>query len=292
MDTINFKHARFQDFQHASKLISERRWNDAGAFLRQLPENERNEMLIFLFGLGFNRPELRDFVELVLDGRYSPEQDWGTLRSAAHSRDWITVATILNRTPEPVRSRMHQYASDCMLQEEAQMHLVELLGRTMQRVYAADFPKRRVIEQFGGCSSDGTDHSWNESPSLLFEPNVNEFHALTAARYDDAYNPGNRWELDICGELEDLVGVPLLKAQVTTSTWMDSEGHSLSNLPEDAREWGDFWQILFYHFATSKGYVTVSFHDHADSRFYRYGGELYSFYGDPCPGYQDDVWDI
>ena len=54
MDTINFKHARFQDFQHASKLISERRWNDAGAFLRQLPENERNEMLIFLFGLGFN----------------------------------------------------------------------------------------------------------------------------------------------------------------------------------------------------------------------------------------------
>ena len=50
---------------------------------------------------------------------------------------------------------------------------------------------------------------------------------------------------DICGELEWLVGTPILKAEEVT------------NADGPAPEWPDSWTWTFYHLATIKGYVTL-----------------------------------
>ena len=51
---------------------------------------------------------------------------------------------------------------------------------------------------------------------------------------------------DIAGDLEDLVGSPLVQSEGVTSSDADK--------PD---EWSDSWTWTFFKFATAKGYVTV-----------------------------------
>ncbi len=67
---------------------------------------------------------------------------------------------------------------------------------------------------------------------------------------------------DICGDLEDLIGSPLLQAEEVTYS-SDEEGKDEwpeGIRPEDKKEddyWDDSYTWTFYKFATIKGSVTV-----------------------------------
>jgi hypothetical protein len=54
---------------------------------------------------------------------------------------------------------------------------------------------------------------------------------------------------DVCGDLADLVGVPILKAEESTSDENPDGGEM------ERRDFSQTW--TFYNFATIKGYVTV-----------------------------------
>ena len=55
---------------------------------------------------------------------------------------------------------------------------------------------------------------------------------------------------DICGDLEDLIGVPILMAEESTSQNENPEGVEIP-------EYQDSFTWTFYKFATDKGYVTI-----------------------------------
>ena len=55
---------------------------------------------------------------------------------------------------------------------------------------------------------------------------------------------------DICGDLGDLVGVPIIKAEESSNEQTDSD-------KAEAAGCDSSWTWTFYHFATVKGYVTV-----------------------------------
>ena len=69
---------------------------------------------------------------------------------------------------------------------------------------------------------------------------------------------------DITGDLEDLVGSPLVQADEETNSDVDK--------PDG---WSDSWTWTFYKFATSKGYVTV-----------RWLGESNGFYSESVDMYK------
>jgi hypothetical protein len=55
---------------------------------------------------------------------------------------------------------------------------------------------------------------------------------------------------DIVGELDDLIGIPLLKAEAVSS---DED----PSIDDKSRDYYDSHTWTFYHFATIKGYVTI-----------------------------------
>ncbi len=60
---------------------------------------------------------------------------------------------------------------------------------------------------------------------------------------------------DICGELNDLVGAPILKAEGVSSEENPKEGHD------------DAWLWTFYHLATIKGYVTIRWYGESNGYY-------------------------
>lgn len=56
---------------------------------------------------------------------------------------------------------------------------------------------------------------------------------------------------DICGNIENLIGKPLLKAEEVTSNCTED------GCPPAKDEWDDSYTWTFYHLATIKGYVTI-----------------------------------
>lgn len=63
---------------------------------------------------------------------------------------------------------------------------------------------------------------------------------------------------DIAGDLDDLVGSPLIKAEVTTSQ-ENPEGFT--------KEYQESFTWTFYHFATVKGYVTIRWYGESNGYY-------------------------
>jgi len=59
---------------------------------------------------------------------------------------------------------------------------------------------------------------------------------------------------DICGDITDLIGSPILQAEEATSEKSDPPDH---NLDPDILKYRDHWTWTFYKFATIKGAVTI-----------------------------------
>jgi hypothetical protein len=98
----------------------------------------------------------------------------------------------------------------------------EIIGRTIDRIE-------------GGVNEDKLVFHFNDGDRILFE------------HYQDCCESVEM--IDIVGELDDLTGTPLLKAEERTveATEENAEGHYVS----DEAQW------TFYEFATIKGSVTV-----------------------------------
>jgi len=67
---------------------------------------------------------------------------------------------------------------------------------------------------------------------------------------------------DVCGELEDLIGSPILMAEAVSN----------HNNPKPG-DVGDYFAWTFYKFATIKGYVTIRWYGSTDGA-YRYSIEV------------------
>ena len=63
---------------------------------------------------------------------------------------------------------------------------------------------------------------------------------------------------DVCGELDDLIGAPILMAEVATS-YDNVAPEGMSPLPIAGYQ-DDSFTWTFYKFATIKGYVTIRWH--------------------------------
>lgn len=63
---------------------------------------------------------------------------------------------------------------------------------------------------------------------------------------------------DICGDLNDLLNTPLLKAEESTSR---------DNPSDITKDYQDSFTWTFYHFATIKGYVTVRWYGESNGYY-------------------------
>lgn len=81
---------------------------------------------------------------------------------------------------------------------------------------------------------------------------------------------------DVCGNLDDLVGTPLLVAESVSNL----------NLPP-AEEYNEFYTWTFYKFATVKGYVTVKWYGTSNGYYSeRVSTELYENEDNYTYGYE------
>lgn len=62
---------------------------------------------------------------------------------------------------------------------------------------------------------------------------------------------------DVCGDLEDLVGFPIIRAEERTLQDKNPEGMLTKDVPEYQQSWRWSWRWTFYEFSTNKGSVTV-----------------------------------
>ncbi len=65
---------------------------------------------------------------------------------------------------------------------------------------------------------------------------------------------------DICGDLDDLIGSPILQAEATSSEGKNPEGVPVPE-GQDSFTW------TFYKFATDKGYVTIRWYGESNGYY-------------------------
>lgn len=70
---------------------------------------------------------------------------------------------------------------------------------------------------------------------------------------------------DINGDLQDLIGSPILKAEEVSNA--DFEKKWLSELTPERREWLDSYTWTFYKFATIKGYVDIRWYGESNGYY-------------------------
>ena len=66
---------------------------------------------------------------------------------------------------------------------------------------------------------------------------------------------------DVCGDVDDLVGVPLLVAEERTSN------DNPENVSEEIIRYQDSFTWTFYHFATSKGYLDLRWYGESNGYY-------------------------
>jgi hypothetical protein len=65
---------------------------------------------------------------------------------------------------------------------------------------------------------------------------------------------------DVCGDLDDLIGSPIIMAEEATSE-EDPDGAKID------REWRESFTWTFYKFATIKGYVTIRWYGESNGYY-------------------------
>lgn len=123
-----------------------------------------------------------------------------------------------------------------------------MFGKVMKCVHFGPIPYDWLRIHFAFRSSNG--HTLVCTPDdhvLLFEAVDGTVFIMTM---DDQWHAScdMTW-LDICGELGDLEGTPILKADVLISE--TNTPLSDNDDPSTPQKW------VFYHFATTKGYVSI-----------------------------------
>lgn len=73
---------------------------------------------------------------------------------------------------------------------------------------------------------------------------------------------------DICGDVDDLIGSPVLMAEEATSSNEDPE-----NAPRVGPNYAESWTWTFYKLATVKGYVTIRWYGSSNG-YYSEGVEF------------------
>ncbi len=109
--------------------------------------------------------------------------------------------------------------------------------------------RRDIAELIGKTLTKITNNNDNE---LIFETDTGEKYMM----YHDQGCCENVSIEDICGELEWLVGSPILKAEETTN----------KDNPKDPK-WDDSFTWTFYHFATKKGYVDIRWYGTSNGNY-------------------------
>ena len=66
---------------------------------------------------------------------------------------------------------------------------------------------------------------------------------------------------DICGDLDDLIGSPILKAEESTNEGENPEGVKIPEYQDDSFTW------TFYKFATVKGYVDIRWYGESNGYY-------------------------
>ena len=66
---------------------------------------------------------------------------------------------------------------------------------------------------------------------------------------------------DVCGDVDDLIGVPLLVAEERTSN------DNPENVSEEIIRYQDSFTWTFYHFATSKGYLDLRWYGESNGYY-------------------------
>ena len=66
---------------------------------------------------------------------------------------------------------------------------------------------------------------------------------------------------DVCGDVDDLIGVPLLVAEERTST------DNPENVSEEIIRYQESFTWTFYHFATSKGYLDLRWYGESNGYY-------------------------
>jgi|TARA_R100000501_G_C2611990_1_gene106373 hypothetical protein len=109
-------------------------------------------------------------------------------------------------------------------------------------MYYYDHDSVEPSEMLGKTMKSVVQHTGNHGDQLTFTTTEGQVYVFVHIQ-DCCENV--RVE-DITGDLDDLVGSPLLQSEGVTS--------SDTNKPDD---WSESWTWTFYKFATNKGYVTV-----------------------------------
>lgn len=198
------------------------------------------------------------------------QNEWSELRGAVHSGDWFTVCQLFWQTQHHQQESMRQYILAHMDRHKSHI-IIEMFDKVFHRVHFGEIPFERLLDEFFYETTDGRYFSCKPGDVALLMEATDGSLFIFAIDTDQWYQ---RFDIeqcvDICGNLEDLVGAPILKADV-----LKSDTHL--NIEGEQQKW------TFYHFATHKGYVTIRWMDDAEGRAVYYGRDAKMFVFEHSP---------